>query len=53
MDQEDAKLDEVWSRLDSETRERAIALFLEIVYRFVIDSRTGLDIDGQKSNSSE
>jgi hypothetical protein len=37
MDEQEAKVDEVWSGLDSESRERAIALFLEIARRFVIN----------------
>ena len=31
------ELDEIWSNLDSETRESVVALVLEIAYRFVVN----------------
>lgn len=51
MEEEEVKLGEIWSGLDDETRERAIALFREIAYRFVISRQRTLDEDGDRNSS--
>lgn len=51
MDKEE-ELGEVWSNLDADTREKVIALVLEIAYRFVVN-RQGSNGANADTNNSE